>query len=106
MQTKFSTLLKLKKNELEMVERQVTIIQNKIQSCKEDLSNQNNVIDSLETPKEGSILLLKQFSSHMSILMDEKKRMEEKLLVLQNDYEQTMQIYKQANIEYEKRKQL
>jgi len=106
MKTKFSDILKVKKQAIEKIERDIQKINASINNLKVKMNNLENALFSLSTPKEGSFSLFSQIKTQQNLLRDEIKNLNNQIVILENRRNELMEELKKANIEYEKIKYL
>jgi len=106
MKTKFSDILKIKKQAVEKIERNIQKINASINNLKVKINNLENVLFSLSTPKEGNFSIFSQIKTQQNLLRDEIKNFNNQIVVLENRRNELMEELKKANIEYEKIKYL
>jgi flagellar export protein FliJ len=106
MQTKFSQILKVKKQKVDECERELLDIQNvrkKILGKIEDLKTQ---IIKTQKPTSGTITQLNLVFSIISSLTNQVKELENDIISINRQIEGLKELYKEANIEFEKIKYL
>ncbi len=106
MKTKFDSVLKVKKNEVEKIERNIQKINVSINMLKEKIKKLNDKLSLLSFPKNGSFSEFNQYKLMQNILIDEIDNLENQINVLENRKNELFKEYKKANIEYEKIKYL
>jgi len=106
MRTKFSDILKVKKQAVEKIERNIQKINASINNLKVKIDNLEDTLFSLTTPKEGNFSLFSQIKTQQNLLRDEIKNLKNQIVVLDNRKNELMAGLKKANIEYEKIKYL
>ncbi len=106
MKTKFDSIVKVKKQAIDNIQRNIQKINASIQKLKEEIDSLNSSFLSLEIPKEGNFAILNQIKHQQSILRDEIKRLENQVVILENRKRELLKELKKANIEYEKMKYL
>ncbi|NWF66709.1 MAG: flagellar FliJ family protein [Campylobacterales bacterium] len=106
MKSKFSPIVKIKKQELDKIEGELVKINNKIASKKEEINKISFEIDSINLPTGGSFSMLKLLNENVLLMFHEKKQAEHELQAFNQTKISIQQKYKQANIELEKMKYL
>lgn len=106
MKTKFTQLVKLKKQQLNEIEIELVTINNKIASLKDEINKINEAIKSISKPSKGTFRELNStqeaFHSYMFEIEELNKRVES-LILKRNQVELKM---KELYVEYEKFKYL
>lgn len=106
MNSKFTPIAKVRKQQMDKIETLLAKARFKKQEIEDQLISLNSDIQSMQTPKSGSISLMTLFTENLSILRRDKKSLGEKLLVKTNEVQQLQERYKMAHIEFEKIKYL
>jgi len=106
MKTKFSDILKVKKQVVEKIERNIQKINASINNLKVKINNLENALFSFSTPKEGNFSIFSQIKVQQSLLRDEIENLKNQMVILENRKNELMEELKKANIEYEKIKYL
>jgi len=106
MKTKFSDILKIKKQAVEKIERNIQKINSSIQMLQNKINSLNNEFSSFSFPKEGDFRQFQQVKLMQENLINEIKNFENQIGILENRKNELMQERKKANIEYEKIKYL
>jgi len=106
MKTKFSDILKIKKQTVEKIERNIQKINASIQMLKNKINFLNNELSSFSFPQEGDFRKFQQVKLMQENLINEIKNFENQIKILENRKNELMEELKKANIEYEKIKYL
>ncbi|WP_458700168.1 flagellar export protein FliJ [Sulfurospirillum sp. 1307] len=106
MKSKFTPIVKVKKQMMDRVETLLAKARYKEQNISKKLSFTCKQIEETKVPKEGSISLMLQFRENLKILRDEKSNLSRELEISQNEIKQLQDKYKRARMEYEKMKYL
>ena len=106
MKTKFDSVVKLKKQTLDNIERNLQKINASIQNLNARIEELNNTLLSFTFPKEGNFALLNQIKHQQHIIRDEIMNIKNQILVLEGRKKELLDELKKANIEYEKMKYL
>jgi len=105
MKTKFSDILKVKKQVVEKIERNIQKINSSIQTLQNKINSLNNELSSFSFPKEGDFRQFQQVKLMQESLINEIKNFENQIMILENRKNEMNEL-KKANIEYEKIKYL
>lgn len=106
MKTKFSPLVKVKKNLLDKAQEEYSLVNKELQKAKEDLEKNKLDLLNLSPPTSGTISL---FTQHQSMLQSQRKLIEQSLGVVYHYEDQKEQVrlkLADALKEYEKFKYL
>jgi flagellar export protein FliJ len=106
MKTKFSQLVKVKKRKVDEIESELLDIQNQKRRVESEIESILQEIRELKTPQNGDFAKLNLSYSYLSNFSNQKKSKEEELIKIDNQIEVIKELYKEANIEYEKIKYL
>ncbi len=106
MQTKFSQILKVKKQIVDECERELLDIRNVKKNKLLQIQDLKLQIKNTQKPKNGSFLQLNMVYLNLRILSNQKKEFENDIISLDNQIEGLKELYKVANIEFEKIKYL
>ena len=106
MKTKFDSIVKIKKNEIEKIERNIQKINASIRMLEDKILALNNKLSSFSFPKNGSFSEFNQYKMMQSSLIEEINNLKNQILILENRKKELLEEYKKANIEYEKMKYL
>jgi len=106
LKTKFSPIVKIRKNELEKIQKVISAINNNIAKKEEEILLFEQNYTNLETPISGNISELNVYNMQINIQRNKLKNLQLQLngLILQK--EETTELLRLANIEYEKIKYL
>lgn len=104
--TKFSQILKVKKQALEKIEIDLTKSRNKLAMLKNNLSDLLFQISSHEFPKKGNSVELRTNLAILQAYKNEKDVLNEKINLTNKDIIHFEHLYKKAYLEYEKIKYL
>lgn len=102
MKTKFSPIVKIRKNELEKIQKVISVINNNILKKEEEILLFEQNYTKLETPTNGNISKLNIYNMQINMQRNKLKSLQLQLngLVLQK--EEVTEHLRFANIEYEK----
>ncbi len=106
MKTKFSPIVKAKKNMVDVIERELINLNFKINSTKESINSITNSIYELNIPKNGNFMELLQVQSYKEAYMSDLEMRREDLAFYINQREKVVNSLKDANLELEKMKHL
>ncbi len=106
MKTKFDSVVKIKKQEVEKIERNIEKINSSILMLKNKITNLKQSLNSLSLPQNGNFSIIQQINLQKNILLDEIKNYENQINFLENRKSELIKELKKANIEYEKMKYL
>jgi len=106
MKTKFSDILKIKKQTVEKIERNIQKINASIQMLQNKINSLNNDLSSFSFPHDGDFRQFQQVKLMQENLINEIKNFENQIKILENRKNELMEELKKANIEYEKIKYL
>ena len=102
MKTRFTDILKVKKQKLSEVERELLDVQNHKKRLELEIAQVDREVAALQTPKSGDFGTL-QMSRHSFIsLIQQKELFIEKLAVRIKQIAGLKELYKEASIDYEK----
>ena len=101
-QTRFTDILKVKKQKLSEVERELLDVQNRKKRIELKVEQVDEEVASLETPKSGDFGTLQMSRQSFLYLIQQKEVLIEKLALRIQQIEGLKELYKEANIEYEK----
>lgn len=102
MKTRFSDLLKVKKQKLSEVERELQDVRERKKRLEGKIEAINFEIASLKQPKSGDFTLMQIARETFLSLMNQKEILNQKLTLRTEQIEGLQALYKEANIEYEK----
>ena len=106
MKTKFDSILKIKKNELEKIERDIKKINSSIAMLNKKIEDLNSKLSSFSFPSTGNFSQFNQYKILESTLINEINNLKSQINVLENRKRELFEEYKKINIEYEKMKYL
>jgi len=106
MKTKFDSVVKLKKQTLDNIERNLQKINSSIQSLKNKIEELESSLLSFTFPKEGHFAELNQIKHQQNILRNEINNLKNQISILEGRKKELLEELKKANIEYEKMKYL
>jgi flagellar biosynthesis chaperone FliJ len=102
MKTRFADLLKVKKQKLDEVERQLLDVQNRKRNLEKKIEQVDCEIKLLELPQSGEFGLMQMSREGFLSLISQKEQLTEKLLLREQQIEGLKILYKEVTIEYEK----
>ena len=106
MKTKYSQLLKVKKQRVDAIENEIAFLNSKKRSVEIEIEKLLNEIDSIDKPKEGKFGLFLSASYSFDTLFSLKKEKELFLQDMEDELAQKRDEHKIALMEYEKIKYL
>jgi len=106
MKTKFDSVVKVKKQKVDTIERNLQKINSSIQNLKNKTEELTKTLLSFSLPKEGNFALLNQIKHQQHILRDEIQKLKNQIVILENRKKELLEELKKANIDYEKMKYL
>ena len=106
MQTKFSQLLKVKMRRVDEIEGEILDAQNKKRKAELKIIEIEDEIQELKVPKSGEFSQISISSFFLTNLSNQKSFFKQELSSTQMQIEGLNELYKEANIEYEKVKYL
>ncbi|GAX86846.1 conserved hypothetical protein [Lebetimonas natsushimae] len=106
MKTKFSTVVKVKKQEVDKIEKDIQKINFSILELNKKIEELQNILFSLTLPQNGNFSLFSQVKTQQNMLRNEIEKFKNQILFLENRKNELMNELKKANIEYEKMKYL
>jgi chromosome segregation ATPase len=104
--TKFDSIVKIKKEAVDRIERNIQKINSSINMLKEKISSLQETLSSLSFPKEGIFSVFNQIKLQRDFLIQEINNLSSQIEVLQNRKKELLEELKKANLEYEKMKYL
>lgn len=104
--SKFSTIVKIRKQKCDEIERELLQSRAKERMLKSKISRLYEEILKVDSPKEGKVSLLILTNEQKRILNLEKKQCEQDLRVAKSSTKKFQEAYKKAHMEYEKIKYL
>lgn len=106
MKTKFDQIVKLKKLDVEKIERELLKQNQKIEKANQELTQFKIEFSKFEYPKTGNFALITQFKTMQTAFLREIKQKEEELVFLENQKILLQGQLKDKQLEYEKIKYL
>ncbi len=106
MKTKFTQIVKIKKQKLEQVEFELIEVNNAISNANDGILEINKSIKSLSTPMRGTFLQIKHHQDNLNRYIYEIKELKSTLTSLNMKKNQIEMKLKKAHLEYEKIKYL
>lgn len=106
MKSKFSPILKVKKQILDKIEATLLEIRYKINSTAIKISQVKQEILSTKLPEKGEFHIIKQTFHVQEMLNSNKKSLEQELSLLKQELAKKQELYKEAKMDYEKIKYL
>jgi flagellar export protein FliJ len=106
MKTKFDSVVKVKKQAVDNIERNLQKINTLIRKLKNKTEELNNILLSFKLPDEGDFSLFNQIKHQQHVIMDEIQNVKNQIIMLENRKRSLLEDLKKANIEYEKLKYL
>ena len=102
MKTKFTSILKVRKLEVDKVENQLQKLKNQLKQVQISLEELKKELKNLTPPKNGNISQLKQSFMINQSQYEAIKLKEQNILFLEEQIKLTEQNYKKVMLEYEK----
>ncbi len=102
MKTRFADLLKVKKQKLDEVERQLLDVQNRKRRLEYKIEQIDHEIETLKLPKSGEFGLMQISRVGFLTLISQKEQLTTKLLLREQQIVGLKALYKEVSIEYEK----
>ncbi len=106
MKTKYSQLLKIKKQKIETIENTITILNLEIKKNEFEIEKIINDIKSLKSPKSGKFSIIMAYNYSFETLIHSKKEKQLLLIQKKEKLSKLQKDYKTALIEFEKVKYL
>jgi len=106
MKTKFSQLVKVKKRRIDEIENELLDTQNQKRRVLIQIEDLLKEISKIKTPKSGSFSQINIAHFHLKNFSNQKNRYEEEIVKLDQQILGIKELYKEANIEFEKVKYL
>ncbi len=106
MKTKFSKLVKVKKQKINEIESELLDVTNQKQKMYIHIQETRKEIAEFKKPSSGNFSELNLSYSNLANLSNQKKSYEDKILMFEKQLDGLKELYKEANIEYEKIKHL
>lgn len=106
MKSKYSSVIKLRKQQLDKAEADLTKTRAKFLQCEEDFKEASRVCEGIVLAKSGSIALLNSSLKMQEIARNSKKQAKQKLDLAKTELAHFQYLYKKAHLELEKIKVL
>jgi len=106
MKTKFDSVVKIKKQTVDSIERNLQKINASIRDLKDKIRELDKTLLSFSLPSEGSFALINQIKHQQHVIRDEILSLKNQIIILENRKKELLEELKKANIEYEKMKYL
>ncbi len=106
MQSKFTPIAKVRKQQRDMVETRLAKARYEKHELELELSSTCKEIDETKTPTSGDISLMNMARERLAIIRKVKDTLQEQLLIKETEINQLRDKYKRANVEFEKIKYL
>ncbi|EAH4571029.1 flagellar FliJ family protein [Campylobacter sp. IFREMER_LSEM_CL2127] len=106
MKSKYSSVIKLRKQQLDKAEANLTKTRQKLLQCEEELKEASKTCESLTLADKGSIALLRSSLKLQEIAREGKQRVKQKLDLTKKELAHHQHLYKKAHLEFEKIKVL
>jgi len=104
--SKFTPIVKVRKQQMDKIETLLAKARFQKSELEKKLALTSNEIENTEVPLSGSISVMVGFRERLDILRKEKARFDEMLSIKINEVNQLQDKYKRAHMEYEKIKYL
>ena len=106
MKTKFTSILKVRKLEVEKLENEIAKLQNQKRLVSEQIRKLHEELKDAKIPQNGSIISLKQSFYMISIIKENIELKKQNILFLNEQIKSNQELLKKAMLEYEKIKHL
>ena len=106
MQSKFTPIAKVRKQQRDMVETRLAKARFEKNEIEQELISTCKEINETKMPTSGDISLMNMVRERLAIIRKAKDTLEESLLIKETEIQQLRDKYKRAHIEYEKIKYL
>ncbi len=106
MKTKYDSVVKFKKQQVDNIEKNLQKINASINDLQSKIEELNKTLLSFNLPNKGSFSLLNQIKHQQSIIRDEIANLKNQIVILQNRKNELLNELKNAKLEYEKMKYL
>ncbi|WP_457560634.1 flagellar export protein FliJ [Caminibacter sp.] len=106
MKTKFDSIVKIKKQQIEKIERDIQKINRAILDISKKIDSLRDSLLKFSLPKSGNFSKIIQAKEMQNIIKQEIKNYESQINMLQNRKKELLEELKKANLEYEKMKYL
>jgi flagellar biosynthesis chaperone FliJ len=102
MKTKFSSIVKIKEQNLKNIEGSLAKARAEVRKAKNELDLIIDEIRSIKIPQKGSMSLLRLANDSLHSMQEQKKHKEMFVKLCESRVQEVLVEYKNANIEYEK----
>jgi flagellar export protein FliJ len=106
MKTKFDSIVKIKKQNVQNIERNIQKINSSIHRLNEKIKHLTRELLSFSLPKSGTFSEINQLKQMQYLLKDEIENLKNQIEILNSRKKDLLEELKKANIEYEKMKYL
>ncbi|NPA55393.1 MAG: FliJ family protein [Epsilonproteobacteria bacterium] len=106
MKTKFDSLVKLKKMEVEKIENEISQINNQISTLQTQIDQLTQELLQITLPKEGNFAVITQISAMKKAINEQIELKRQNIAFLRGQKNLLNEKLKEANLEYEKMKYL
>jgi len=106
MKTKFDGVVKLKKQKVDSIQKNLQKINASINELNLKISSLEESLRSFTIPREGKISIINQIKHQQGIIRDEIAKLQNQITVLKSRKNELLEELKKANTEYEKMKYL
>ena len=106
MKSKFTSVVRVKKQEMDKVEAKLVVARLNVRSAEENLALLRARLDEFSLPKSGNIDELRQNLELINIARQELRACKERLEIAKKEVLHYENKYKNANLEYEKMRYL
>ena len=106
MKTKFSQIVKVKQRRVDEIENELLDVQNQKRRVFGSIEEVLEEISKIKTPKSGLFSQINISHMHLKNFSNQKERYEEEIVNLEQQIDGLKELYKEANIEFEKIKYL
>jgi len=104
--TKFDSIVKLKKLEVDKVQRELIKQNAKIEKLNQELQNLIDELNSIEYPKNGNFSIITQIKMLQNLLLNQIKEKKNEIEIAKNQKKLLQGQLKDKELEYEKMKYL
>lgn len=106
MKTKFDSVVKVKKQQVERIENDIRKINKSILELNREIEEFKDSLLLFTLPKTGTFNKIKQIKESQNIIKNQIQNLENQIVILQNRKNELLNELKKANIDYEKMKYL
>lgn len=106
MKSKFSAVVRVKKQVLDKAEARLTLARSNLSSCENNLTIAKNALAKFDMPRSGSTSDLRQNLELLVLMRNEIAGLKERLDLAKKEVAHFEFQYKRANLDYEKMKYL